>query len=347
MQKEKHYIPAVDALRIISILAVIFIHTTTRTLEASFFDLRNLPITFFINQVLRFAVPLFFIISGFVLELNFHLHESYLAYFKKRINRIFLPYLFWSAIYYFFVYKVHTENFFYAVIKGDASYQLYFIPALLIFYFLFPFIHNFYKFFNSKWLLIVLGILQLSFLYFDYYVRQLTLFYPITIALLNFFVFYLGIAIANNHERFISFAKKWKLILFISLLAFAVYINFEGLTYYLKTHNYLAFYSSWRPSIFIYTLLIGSFLYYLFDRNFKYTIIIKTLSRLSFFVFFIHVIILEVVWYAIGKNLFALTNGKISHQLWYDPLYFLAVTIVSFSIAFIVHKIPYLSKISG
>lgn len=344
MVNKKQYNPAVDVLRIISILAVIFIHTTTRTLEASAFDLQKIPWTLFLNQTFRFAVPLFFMISGFVLELNFHLHENYKTYLKKRINRIFIPYVFWSGIYYFFVYKAHTENFFQSLIAGDASYQLYFIPALLIFYLAFPFIHNFYKFLNSKWIIILFGLIEISLLYYDYYVSPLQIFYPVKIALLNYFVFYAGIALANNKEKFTDFIRTWRLIFLFGVSFFAYYIFSEGYNLYLRTHNYLEFYSSWRPSTFIYTFLIAGFLYSLLDKNFKYGAVIKTLSRLSFFVFFIHVIILELVWYTVGKNIFQL---QFARDLWWDPFYFITVTLISFSIAYAAHKVPKLSKLSG
>src|SRR5258708_3540298 len=111
-QKQKQYNPAIDLLRISAIIGVIFIHTTTKTLEASNYDLVKIPWTLFLNQIFRFAVPLFFMISGFVLELNYPFHVNYFTYLKKRCVRILMPYIFWSAIYYFFVYKQHTTNFF-------------------------------------------------------------------------------------------------------------------------------------------------------------------------------------------------------------------------------------------
>ena len=346
--KEKQYNPAIDILRIIAILAVVFIHTTTRTLEISSYALLRIPWTLFLNQIMRFAVPLFFMISGFVLELNYHLHENYLAYLKKRLSRIFIPYLFWSIIYYFFVYyKGRDPNFISSLLRGDASYQLYFIPALLIFYLLFPLIHNFCVYILSKWLLLVFGLIQLLILYYDYNIHPLQIYYPIGIALLNFYVFLLGIALARNQERFKNFIKKWKLLLLFGTIVFAVFIFYEGLNGYLRTHNYLAFYSSWRPSILIYTIFLAGLLYLIFNRNYKSVLLIKTFSRLSFFVFFIHVIILEVIWYIIGAKLFAMTNGKIAQTFWFDPLYFLMVTVISFGIAFVIHKLPKLSKLTG
>ena len=160
-QKQKQYNPAIDLLRISAIIGVIFIHTTTKTLEASNYDLVKIPWTLFLNQIFRFAVPLFFMISGFVLELNYPFYVNYFTYLKKRCVRILMPYIFWSAIYYFFVYKRHTTNFFQTLLSGDASYQLYFIPTLLIFYVIFPLIHQYYYLLSKKWLLVFLGMVQL------------------------------------------------------------------------------------------------------------------------------------------------------------------------------------------
>src|SRR5260221_9276172 len=133
-QKPKQYNQAIDLLKIISILAVVFIHTTTRTIQVTNYDLVKISWSVFLNQILRFAVPMFFMISGFVLELNFRVNESYLGYIKRRLTRILIPYIFWSAIYYFFVFNNNSTNFFHSLLLGNASYQLYFIPTLLIFY---------------------------------------------------------------------------------------------------------------------------------------------------------------------------------------------------------------------
>jgi probable poly-beta-1,6-N-acetyl-D-glucosamine export protein len=348
VSKEKLYNPAVDILRTIAIFAVILIHTTTRTLEASAYKLQEVPLSIFLNQVARFAVPLFFMISGFVLELNYHLHESYLQYLRKRISRIFIPYLFWSIIYYFFVYaKGRNPNFISAIIRGDASYQLYFIPVLIVFYLLFPLIHKYFWIIGNKYLIIVLGLLQFAILYFDYNIHSLPFFYPISIALLNYFVFIVGIVAARNQERLVSFIKRWKYILGVTTVIFAFFVYFEGLNGFLKSHDYAVFYSSFRPSMLIYTLFLAGFLYWVFNRSIKFVSIVKTFSKLSFFVFFMHVIILEVVWYLFLKNIFSNSHGNIARQFWYDPVYFFIVMGISFGIAYVVHKIPYLSKITG
>ena len=379
---------AADALRILSILAVIFIHTTTRTLEVSAFALQKIPFTLFLNQVFRFAVPLLFIISGFVLELSYHVNESYLTYLKKRLNRIFVPYVFWSAVYYFFVYyKNRNPNFLSSLLRGDASYQLYFIPALLIFYLIFPFIHKYLKIIGNVWVMILLFLVQLILLFYDYNVHPLPFFYPLTIATLNYFALIFGAVLSRNYDMFTNFMKlpdltvgvsspccfvgspippkqkllrihprayargflrrginKWKWILILGTIISAYFVFHEGLNGYLITHNYLAFYSQWRPSVLIYTIFLGGTLYWLLEKIIHNASIVKAISRLSFFVFFIHIIILEMLWYLIGVKTFKL---QFAQNLWWDPVFFTAVTLISFSIAFIAHKIPHLSKLTG
>ena len=332
-------------MRILSILAVVFIHTTTRTLEASAYALQKIPFTLFLNQISRFAVPLFFMISGFVLELNYHLDESYPTYLKKRLNRIFIPYVFWSAVYYFFVYtKNRNPDFLNSLLRGDASYQLYFIPTLLFFYLIFPFIHKYLKIIGNLWMMIFLFLVQLVLLFYDYKIHPSPLFYPLKIALLNYFSFIFGLILSRHDKMFKNFINRWKLILLLGTVVSAYYVFHEGLSGYLSTHNYLTFYSQWRPSVLIYTIFLGGILYWLFDRNIFNTTIIKTISRLSFFVFFIHIIILEILWYLIGIKIFQL---QFAQNLWWDPVYFILVTLISFSIAYIAHKIPYLSKLTG
>jgi surface polysaccharide O-acyltransferase-like enzyme len=131
--KESKYNPVIDLIRTIAILAVILIHSTTKILGFFQNDLLHHPLTLFLNQSSRFAVPLFFLISAFVLELNYPQNFNYLFYLKKRFSRLFLPYFFWSLIYYYFVYTYHSQNFVSALFLGTASYQLYFITALFIF----------------------------------------------------------------------------------------------------------------------------------------------------------------------------------------------------------------------
>lgn len=335
----KQYNPAIDLLRFISILAVILIHTTTKTLEMTHYNLYQTSWTLLLHQITRFAVPLFFLISGFVLELNHDNQANYWQYLTKRFNRIFVPYVFWSAIYFYFVYTQHGPDFLSALIYGSASHQLYFIPALLVFYLIFPLFHWLYRFFAHKWILLILAAVQLGLLSADYYLHSLHFFYPLGAAFYNFYVFILGMVVSHYHDRLIAFVKKWLAVLIPLTVFLGGYIFYSGRSLYYQTYDIGYFYSNWRPQVLLYTLVFFAVFYYFFNKIKLNIPMVKTLSGLSFFVFFIHIIILEKIWVLIGTP---------PHPaFWYDPAFFLLTATASFLIAYLIHKIPYLSRLTG
>jgi len=334
----KPYNPAIDLLRLISILAVVLIHTTTRTLEMTHYNLYQTPWTLLLHQITRFAVPLFFMISGFVLELNYDHQANYWQYLTKRLNRIFIPYVFWSAVYFYFLYTQHGPDFLSALIYGNASHQLYFIPALLVFYLLFPLFHWLYRFFANKWILLILAILELYLLFADYYLHSLHFFYPLGVAFYNFYVFILGMVVSHYHDRLIVFVKKWPALLLPLIVFLAGYIFYTGRSFYYQTGDIGYFYSNWRPQVLLYTLTFFA-IFYFFNKIKLNIPLVKALSGLSFFVFFIHIIVLEKIWALVGTS---------PHPaLWYDLAFFLLTAVISFFIAYLIHKIPYLLRLSG
>ncbi|MCX6704505.1 MAG: acyltransferase [Candidatus Woesebacteria bacterium] len=343
----KQHVKSVDYLRTLAILGVVLIHTTSRTLEAAKFNLLGFPLTLFLNQTARFAVPLFFIISGFTLETSFDQNSGYITYFKKRFSKIFIPYIFWSGIYYLFIYNQNRENFFLVLAKGDASYQLYFIPALCIFYLLFPILHKIYKIISNKFFLILLLASQIWLLYRDYFIKEFRFDDPIHIAVLAYFFFVIGIVAARNKDTINLLVHKWKYLLLLVIAGSGIYVFREGLVRFLATGNTLSYYSQWRPSVLIYTVALGLILFHLFEKpKFQFPLIAK-LSKLSFLVFLIHVIVLEVSWSFFEKNLFIFFSGNTIGKILFDPIFFGITVGVSFLIAYILHKIPRLYRLIG
>jgi len=323
---------AIDALKSISILAVVLIHTTTRSLERVDLHIFQLPWEFFFNQASRFAVPLFLMISGFVLEANFSNHAGYLGFVKKRLSRVAVPFVFWSAVYYFLVYREHTMGFLQALILGESSYQLYFIPALLAYYLVFPILHRFYFLISQPLVLLSAGLVQILLLYQDYYLRPLPLLYPAKIVLLGFYAFLLGVVAFRHRSGIMQFVGRYFFLVVLVTVLFAVWVYLQGHNLFIQTGNYLMFYSQWRPTVLLYSIGVGAVGYYIFGRLKFFGPLAILLSRLSFFVFFFHVIVLE----GVSKSITAAHPG----------LYLLTIGI-SFLAAFIVHKFPRLARITG
>lgn len=328
-------------------MAVVLIHTTTRTLEASGFNITGFSWTLFLNQISRFAVPLFFLISGLVLELSYKEGTSYWSFIKKRFSKIFIPYIFWSIFYYLLIYNQNHDSLVKVILTGNASYQLYFIPALCIFYLIFPLLHKIYKFISNKFVLSLILLSQIFFLSKDYFVKEFDFPDPVRIAILAYFLFIVGIISARNLDKIKIFVKRFNVIIPLFTAFFGIYVFLEGRGRYLSTGNYLAYYSQWRPSILIYTLLIGLTFYYVFEHTKLRGSIMDKFSKHSFFVFFVHVAILEAVWSEVGKNLFDLVSVGLLGKIIFDPVFFGVVGILSFSVSRLVHKISNAVKILG
>ncbi len=333
-KSENTYNYAIDALRVLAILAVVAIHTTTKNLDLYSHDLNGHFLLFIANQLVRFAVPLFFMISGFVLELTSPPKINYWDYLKKRANRIFLPYVFWSAIYYFFVYTYHSRSYFFTLLDGSASYQLYFIPVLLVFYLIFPVLHHFYKQISRPGFIIFLAVIQIAIQTWDYYFQPIQLFSPITNALVYFFSFYIGLIASHYHQPLYDLVKKKFLLSFLLMVLSGAYVIVQAYWRYYATHDYLAFYSQHRTSILVFTIFLGSCLYFYFNSRRPFMNFVRILSKLSFFVFFFHIMILELILKYLSPNP--------------QPLiFFVGLSTFSFAVAYLVHRLPFLSRLTG
>ncbi|MDL2336233.1 MAG: acyltransferase [Pseudomonadota bacterium] len=100
-------IQAIDFFRLISIVAVIVIHTVPFSSDKTPLGSR-LDLATFINQSSRFAVPYFFVIAGFFWATKFDGAMSVAAPTIRMVRRILLIFLFWSAFY--LLIKVNIDD---------------------------------------------------------------------------------------------------------------------------------------------------------------------------------------------------------------------------------------------
>jgi hypothetical protein len=240
-------------------------------------------------------------------------------------------------IYYFFVYKNNLTPLSTTLLWGGSAYQLYFIPALMIFYLIFPLFHRLYKVLANPLILLALGVVQMRILYQDYFVRDLPYQFPISIALMAFYAFILGMVASHYQEILLKVIKKWLWVLLPLTLGLAFGVFWQGKERYFLTWNIHAFYSQWRPSVLLYTLGLSAVLYYWFTVSKKLSRVISLLSGLAFFVFFFHLIPIELIWRQVG----------IINAWWYDLVFFGLTAATSFGAAYLVRKIPFLSRLTG
>ena len=81
------------------------------------------------RQLLNFAVPTFIFMAGYFTNAS-KVNDSIGKYYLKRVERLFIPYLLWSTLYY--LLRGHGQSdFLNVLITGNASWQLYYIVVLL------------------------------------------------------------------------------------------------------------------------------------------------------------------------------------------------------------------------
>jgi len=143
----------INNLRVISLFAVVILHTTSPVLET--YNKGSLSVWFigdFYNTLTRFAVPVFVMISGALL-----LHRDYPLgdFLKKRLIRIVIPFLFWSCIY--ISYEFYNEDLTYTglnwetarqglhLLKVGSSYHLWYVYMLIGLYLFIPVLSKFIR----------------------------------------------------------------------------------------------------------------------------------------------------------------------------------------------------------
>ena len=99
----------VDLIRVIAIVGVILLHANNDLTSqlASFHILRWWMVDIY-QCVGRMGVPLFLMLSGALLLTPSKKDETLSYFFKKRLTRIGLPFIFWSTIY--LLWTLHIEN---------------------------------------------------------------------------------------------------------------------------------------------------------------------------------------------------------------------------------------------
>lgn len=149
-----------DILRALATLAVIGIHVSANYAGTSSGGL-------FFNQVVRFAVPMFVIISGYLLhlrDLSASRTESVRWFYQKRFSKILWPYLLWTVFYTLltqYLLKIWPDPLLLIaavgkhLLWGTAGYHLYFMVIIMQCYLLYPLLRVWLQRYPHKALLIL------------------------------------------------------------------------------------------------------------------------------------------------------------------------------------------------
>ena len=213
--------PKIQALRALSIIAVVMIHT----LPAE-------EIQVYVRPFINFGVATFLFLSGYLTDLS---KIKIKQFYKKRILRVIIPYIIWTILYTTvgFVSSggIDIKKYFINLVTAGAAATLYYIFVYIQFVLLTPLLG---KLLHKKWWWVGLLVSPLSLI-----IRYYWLFSGVTpnkyistiwgVSCLGWFLFYyLGLYFGNMVKD-----KKYNLIKLMSVYAVTIAVQIlEGYGWY-------------------------------------------------------------------------------------------------------------------
>ena len=334
-----------DMLRIFATFAVVLIHSS----GAGWSDMS--PSTFiwqicnFFDGISRWCVPIFVMISG---ALFLNKEPNIKKLFSKNILRIITAFIFWSVLYgvsTIFIYGKSVKLAVGEMIVGH--YHLWFLFMIVGLYLAVPILKKITK--DSK---ITNYFLIASFI-FAFVIPQgvsfVSVFSESVAASLNKILDAVNFNIALGYTGYFVLGyvlskaeltkKQTKIIYCAGLLGFVSTIGLSVAFSVFKGKSVDVFYDYLSV-----TVLLESIGVFMFFKNMKLNISEKTgvvlnkLSKYSFGVYLVHVLILEIVTDYLKFDLFRI-NPIVS-----IPVFALLLTVVSFAVSAVINHIPILKK---
>lgn len=304
---KKNRIFIFDFLRVVAISGVIFIH-----LSGWFLILGAKPkgLYLLLANFSRFAVPMFVFIAAALFFIQYQDRDVKVReYYPKRIKKIFIPYFIVSTIYY--IYRMtpavsskqviiftgwhNLTDFISKLFTIGVFSHLYFVPLIIMFYFMAPYLLKLYK--KNKFLTVgmLLGI-NVLFNYAMTYFGIARLYYRWTIFPYLIYVV-LGFIFANNFEKIKKISREMllSLLILVFLGAIAIYGPYNN-----HVNNIFGRVSYVYDSIFgLFFILLGI----MFTIPKRISGFISWISEKSFGIYLFHYLIIDILFSLITKDI--------------------------------------------
>jgi len=338
----------INNLRLVALYAVIILHCTAPLLmQYGKVPLNDWLMADFLNAMVRFAVPVFVMITGALL-LNREYETG--SFLKKRLSRVVVPFLFWSLVYVW--YSWHNEEFAFGddtwsnirlvlhFLKNGSSYHLWYVYMLIGLYFFIPIIGKYVRNATEKevlyFLIVWFAVMMLSQPY-------LTRFNPSVD--MHYFAGYAGYLVLGHYLAFKDFTMKhlrfWMLALFIlgvSIITLGTWLINQN-TKWPGT----MFYEPLNPGV----LMLSASVFVLFKLSVPKVspVIIKIrdfVSHYNYGIYLAHALVLYFLDDPFG------ISYKMGVPILSIPFTALVCLVVSLVLVWIINKIPFVGKwVSG
>lgn len=335
-----------DSLRAIAILGVLLLHAATPYVvlydKIADFDWQT-GIVY--NALSRWCVPIFLMISGALLLGR--KEEPLGTFFKKRANKILLPFIAWSIIYYAWATYMWNpgyslKEFLIMFFNNQIYYHLWYFYALIGIYLLAP-VFNIFVNHASKQMIgyvVVLWILFYGiFRYYSYIVsNEFTLFFPLSE--------YIGFFLLGYYLAKFELSAKWRSGIYVLGMIGAFETIWRTMALSEQQGQFSGYaYSYSSPNVIMMSIALFVFVKYWVNRkvangSYQTSKIVTLIGQTSFGVYLVHAMILDKV-----RPHFFEGNELYIKPLFAIPLQVFIILVLSTIIVWIIQKIPYLKRL--
>jgi len=338
----------IDLIRLVAIFLVVMIHVSGQLTNVW----GKIPedqwiIADIYGGIARVAVPLFFMISGYLLLPR---SESLGAFYAKRMTKILIPLVVWSLIYLGWYCGGHPNTCtpslaWDLLLRQGTYYHLWFLYSLLSIYLILPVLRLMIRPDTDKrilWYLIVLWlifqpILTTAHRFWDFSIKLSA---PLATGFVCFFVLgYLLGEISLSRARILLSAIVWLISALVTIVGTYLLIRssgqFDGFFYDFVSLNVILA----SGAAFLLLRWISEKMPFTFPK-------VRTLTRIlatsAFGIYLIHIIVIEILRYGIP---FLHIDSFMGNAIWSIPFVSTVVFLLSLLIVRILQRIAILKSI--
>lgn len=295
------------------------------------------------NQLSRFGTPIFVMVSGYLL-INSTLASKPLLFYRQRLNRLFIPLIFWNIFYYLLDklsgnHPIGVIDFLHYFYQGGAYYHLYFLPLILGLYFITPLLNKAIKIIPLKFIVPPLLILSQIYLY-----GYTWLGWPQFNKIFSWFIPYIGYYLAGVWVATLSLRRIWPLVIIITIFSLLIASFFDSELIMRFGLGNRGTFPSQRLSLLI--AIPSLVIFYsilkipqsLISRFYLPTL--AKLANLTFGVYLIHPAVISI--FQLPRPAFAFLA---SHPLIWLFFVFSATIVLSFYLSSVFKRLPILSRL--
>jgi surface polysaccharide O-acyltransferase-like enzyme len=344
---ESTHVYWIDLIRVVAVFQVILVHLSYVIFFKEELLSANWVAANFYDSLSRMAVPLFFMVSGYLLLGK---NEPLADFFRKRFLKVGIPTLFWSVAYLLWSVDAYRSgkmsllgialSMLKAIYLGNVEIHLWFLYILIGIYLVVPILRVFVSAASRRDLTYFIILWFVATPLFELAQRLLgfptALVIPVVTGYIGYFM--LGYLLAD-----LQLDRRGRILSIVGIIL-AVAVTFFGTTMLSAKAGPVDayFYSYFSPPTVLATIC-GFFLLKDLGQNLgKVGGLVRTLSGTSFGIFLIHIFVVELVR---KGNLGFRLYGWMGPSVYMIPLTALAVFFVSFLIVFVLRKIPVLKMV--